>query len=150
MLLDVSIRRSDTKSDSLERSLAAFVGRDGAELRTQRAACFDCYEQEFNSSPMDTTAYRTIEHVLAKSSPAAVASAYMFPGSSDTYFFRRVKVPTYGFMPAPLAEGELRTFHAIDERVPVRVLAPSVRIYAELVHRLANDIAPAPRTTSIA
>lgn len=134
----------DTKSDALERSLAAFLERDGAELRTQREVCFDCYKQDFNSSPMDSPAYRTIEHVLAKSSPAAVASAYMFPGSSDTYFFRRVNVPTYGFMPAPLAEAELRTFHAIDERVPVRVLAPSVRVYAELVHRLANDLAPAP------
>jgi acetylornithine deacetylase/succinyl-diaminopimelate desuccinylase-like protein len=134
----------DTTARALERALAEVVAQDGVVLRTQRAACNDCYVQEFSRSRTDTPEYQTLEIALAKSSASAIASPYMFPASSDSYFFRRAGVPTYGFMPAPLGEAELRTFHAIDERIPKGVLAPAARIYTEVAFRLANEIAPAP------
>jgi acetylornithine deacetylase/succinyl-diaminopimelate desuccinylase-like protein len=134
----------DTKANDLEQSLAKIVAADGVVLRTDRAACFDCYKQEFNQSSTDTPQYKVLARALEKSTPAAFSSPYLFPGSSDTFFFRRAGIPTYGFMPASVSEDVLKTFHAIDERVPVDVLVPSVHVYTEVVYRLANGIAPTP------
>jgi hypothetical protein len=47
-------------------------------------------------------------------------------------------------MPASVGEAELHTFHAVDERIPLDVLVPSVHVYTEVVQRLANGVEPAP------
>lgn len=137
----------DADATTFESNLYRFIADTGVEKRSEREHCFDCYHQPFNASPFDASAkdYAIIRHVLQRSSPNVIVSPYLFPASSDSYYFRRAGVPTYGVLPTPLGEAEINTFHGLDERMPVESLFGAVRAYAETVHKLSNDIAPAAR-----
>jgi acetylornithine deacetylase/succinyl-diaminopimelate desuccinylase-like protein len=133
----------DTKTKTLEGALSQALGEQGIVLRADRAQCADCYRQEFNASGFDDSAasFQIIRAAHERSSPDAIVSPYLFPASSDSYFFRRIGVPTYGVMPAALGQAELTTFHGLDERMPVAALFPAVRMMTEIVLHLGNDAA---------
>ncbi len=130
-----------------EQQLVDFMADDGdVALRNARRDCFDCTRQEFNRSPMDASAsdYQILRSVTQRASAHAVVAPYLFPASSDSYFFRLAGVPTYGFSAATLREELLKTFHAIDERFPVAQMFQQQKVYTEIVYAMANRIAPAP------
>jgi len=134
-------------ASEFENELVDFMAEANAiELRNDREHCFDCARQEFNVSPFgeDASDYQILRSVTQRSSAHAVVTPYLFPASSDSYFFRLAKVPTYGFLAAALTEAELTTFHAIDERFPVAQMFPSQKIYTETVLGMATRTAPAP------
>ena len=134
-------------AEQFENELIDFMAEQNAiELRNGREDCFDCARQEFNESPFadDATDYQILRSVTQRASAHAVVTPYLFPASSDSYFFRLAKVPTYGFLAAALTEAELTTFHAIDERFPVAQMFPSQKIYTETVLGMATHTAPAP------
>jgi acetylornithine deacetylase/succinyl-diaminopimelate desuccinylase-like protein len=131
----------DAKADAFEQQFAAYFASQGAiALRTNEADCADCDRQDFNTSSFDGSAneYQTIKYLVERASPDAIVSPYMFPGSSDTYFYRREGVPTYGLLAASVHQDVLETFHGLNERFPVDQLFGAVQIYAETIYRLGN------------
>lgn len=130
-----------------ERQLVGFMAEaNDVALRNEREHCFDCTRQEFNKSSMDESAtdYQILKSITQRASAHAVVAPYLFPASSDSYFFRLANVPTYGFSAASLREELLLTFHAIDERFPIAQMFQQQKIYTEIVYAMANNITPPP------
>ena len=144
--LDCRLNSNWPDGPAFEAELAGFMSRHGATLRSDTANCFDCSMQDFNSSPFgdDVDAFALLQYLVERSSPDALVAPYLFPASSDSFFFRSVGVPTYAIWPIALHQEELEAIHAIDERAPVTRMGHAIDIYAQMVHGLANDRVPPP------
>lgn len=134
------------RASEFEERLLSFMGETAPiELRSSGADCFDCAQQEFSSSPTEGNAdFATLRYITERSTPNAIVTPYLFPASSDSFFFRLAGVPTYGFMPASLSQELLTTFHAIDERFPIDQMFGAQRTYTEVLLRMATRTPVAP------
>ncbi|PKB83751.1 MAG: peptidase M20 [SAR202 cluster bacterium Io17-Chloro-G9] len=72
----------------------------------------------------DMGLFETLAGVLRRLDPVGVPVPMLLPASTDSRFFSRLGIQTYGFLPMPLPEdlGFLRTVHGPDERIPLEAL----------------------------
>jgi len=88
-------------------------------------------------SPIETEMFRAITAVAHTRHPNALVTTLMLPGFTDSHYFRRMGIASYGLGPFPLTQGESRGVHGNDERVRVDALRFGVRFYYDLVTRVA-------------
>jgi acetylornithine deacetylase/succinyl-diaminopimelate desuccinylase-like protein len=88
------------------------------------------------ASPTDHPLFEAIEEVTHEVYPKAMVMPFMTVAGTDSRFFRRRGVPAYGFIPVQVSEKLLPTFHGIDERIPVDVLGPAVRVVYGVLKRM--------------
>jgi len=88
-------------------------------------------------SPIETEMFRAITAVAHARHPNALVTTLMLPGFTDSHYFRRMGIASYGLGPFPLTQGESRGVHGNDERVRVDALRFGVRFYYDLVTRVA-------------
>jgi len=88
-------------------------------------------------SPIETEMFRAITAVAHARHPNALVTTLMLPGFTDSHYFRRIGIASYGLGPFPLTQGESRGVHGNDERVRVDALRFGVRFYYDLVTRVA-------------
>jgi len=87
-------------------------------------------------SPIETEMFRAIAAVAHARHPNALVTTLMLPGFTDSHYFRRLGIASYGLGPFPLTQGESRGVHGNDERVSVAALRVGVRFYYDLVARV--------------
>src|SRR5438876_1887799 len=88
-------------------------------------------------SPIETEMFRAITAVAHGRHPNALVTTLMLPGFTDSHYFRRLGIASYGLGPFPLTQGESRGVHGNDERVSVEALRFGVRFYYDVVSRVA-------------
>jgi acetylornithine deacetylase/succinyl-diaminopimelate desuccinylase-like protein len=88
-------------------------------------------------SPIETEMYRAITAVAHARHPNALVTTLMLPGFTDSHYFRRLGIASYGLGPFPLSQGDSRGVHGNDERVSVEALRFGVRFYYDVVARVA-------------
>jgi len=88
-------------------------------------------------SPIETEMFRAISAVAHARHPNALVTTLMLPGFTDSHYFRRMGIASYGLGPFPLTQGESRGVHGNDERVRIDVLRFGVRFYYDVVSRVA-------------
>jgi acetylornithine deacetylase/succinyl-diaminopimelate desuccinylase-like protein len=88
-------------------------------------------------SPTETEMFRAITQVAHGRHPNALVTTMMLPGFTDSHYFRRMGIASYGLGPFPLTQGESRGVHGNDERVRVDALRFGVRFYYDVVSRVA-------------
>ena len=88
-------------------------------------------------SPIETEMFRAITAVAHARHPNALVTTLMLPGFTDSHYFRRIGIASYGLGPFPLTQGESRGVHGNDERVRIDALRFGVRFYYDLVTRVA-------------
>ena len=88
-------------------------------------------------SPIETEMFRAITQVAHARHPNALVTTLMLPGFTDSHYFRRLGIASYGLGPFPLTQGESRGVHGNDERVRVDALRFGVRFYYDVVSRVA-------------
>jgi acetylornithine deacetylase/succinyl-diaminopimelate desuccinylase-like protein len=88
------------------------------------------------ASPTDQPMYRAMTEAAHLVYPSAVITPSMSLGGTDSRFFRKRSVPSYGLIPALLPRELLLTTHGTDERIPVSVLGPSVRVVYETLKKM--------------
>ena len=142
--LDCRLIHGRTAQQLEQELLAHMTAKHDVELRRGPEDCYDCARQEFSASPTDNPDYQILRTVAERSSPSVVVTPYLFPASSDTFFFRFAGVPTYGFMSASLPEELLLTFHAVNERFPIDQMWIAQKTYAEALLQMVTRIAPSP------
>jgi acetylornithine deacetylase/succinyl-diaminopimelate desuccinylase-like protein len=81
--------------------------------------------------------FRAITAVARARSPDALVTTLMLPGFTDSHYFRRMGIASYGLGPFPLTQGDSRGVHGNDERVSVDALRFGVRFYYDVVARVA-------------
>jgi acetylornithine deacetylase/succinyl-diaminopimelate desuccinylase-like protein len=76
------------------------------------------------SAPLDNPLYRILEAVVTTYDPDGVPLPFLAPFATDAKHLARIGVPTYGFSPLQVEEGDglLALMHADDERVGVQAL----------------------------
>src|SRR5712692_569492 len=88
-------------------------------------------------SPIETEMFRARTVAAHTRHPNALVTTLMLPGFTDSHYFRRMGIASYGLGPFPLTQGESRGVHGNDERVSVDALRFGVRFYYDVVSRVA-------------
>ena len=88
-------------------------------------------------SSTETEMFRAITAVAQARQPGALVTTMMLPGFTDSHYFRRLGIASYGLSPFPLSERESRGVHGNDERVSLDALRLGVRFYYDVVSRVA-------------
>ncbi len=88
-------------------------------------------------SGVDTELYRAIVAAVRTRHPEALITTPMLTGFTDSHYFRRLGIASYGVSPFPLTEEDGRGVHGNDERVSVAALGFGVRFYYDIVARVA-------------
>lgn len=69
------------------------------------------------ASPTDSRVYRVLERVLETGGTPVVPA--FISGFTDSRYFRRLGIPTYGFSPFVIEGMDLLGIHGTDERIPL-------------------------------
>ncbi|MDY7041991.1 MAG: M20/M25/M40 family metallo-hydrolase [Chloroflexota bacterium] len=96
------------------------------------------YPEPTTISAYDSPLFRTIAGVTARLVPGSIAVPMLTPGATDSCFFRRKGINTYGLFPAIITPEELAGFHGIDERISVENLRLGTRIVYEVLKSLCH------------
>ena len=88
-------------------------------------------------SSTETEMFRAITAVARARHPGALVTTIMLPGFTDSHYFRRMGIASYGLGPFPLTQSDSRGVHGNDERVSVEALRFGVRFYYDVVLRVA-------------
>ncbi|HEX9347504.1 MAG TPA: M20/M25/M40 family metallo-hydrolase [Gemmatimonadales bacterium] len=111
--------------------LTRVVGDTGVTVRPQGP------NWPATESPIETEMFRAITAVAHARHPNALVTTLMLPGFTDSHYFRRMGIASYGLGPFPLTQGESRGVHGNDERVRIDALRFGVRFYYDVVTRVA-------------
>jgi acetylornithine deacetylase/succinyl-diaminopimelate desuccinylase-like protein len=88
-------------------------------------------------SPTDTDLFRAIEAAARERHPGALVTTPMLAGFTDSHYFRRLGIASYGLGPFPLTVADARGVHGNDERVSLAALRFGVRFVYDVVRRVA-------------
>ena len=111
--------------------LTRVVGDTGVTVRPQGP------NWPATESPIETEMFRAITAVAHARHPNALVTTLMLAGFTDSHYFRRMGIASYGLGPFPLTQGESRGVHGNDERVRIDALRFGVRFYYDVVTRVA-------------
>ena len=89
---------------------------------------------EATESPRDDN-YRLLAEVAAQSYPNAIVTPSLLFASSDSRFFRKMGIPTFGFCPLRLCMGDIKMVHGIDEKISAEELINGSKVYGEVLRR---------------
>jgi acetylornithine deacetylase/succinyl-diaminopimelate desuccinylase-like protein len=88
-------------------------------------------------SSTETEMFRAIAGVAHARHPNALVTTPMLAGFTDSHYFRRLGIASYGLGPFPLTQPDSRGVHGNDERVSLTALRFGVRFYYDVVVRVA-------------
>jgi acetylornithine deacetylase/succinyl-diaminopimelate desuccinylase-like protein len=88
-------------------------------------------------SSTETELFRAITAVARARQPDALVTTVMLAGFTDSHYFRRMGIASYGLGPFPLTQSDSRGVHGNDERVSIEALRFGVRFYYDVVSRVA-------------
>lgn len=88
------------------------------------------------ASEADTALFRAIRSVAERHDPAALVVPAVLSGFTDSHYFRRKGIVSYGFTGLALTEDDARRAHGTNERLPLASLREGAQILLELVQEL--------------
>jgi acetylornithine deacetylase/succinyl-diaminopimelate desuccinylase-like protein len=90
-------------------------------------------------SSLESDFYATITKVAAQEFAGAPVLPYMSTGATDSSQLRLHNVQSYGLLPFPLTDEDLRRMHGDDERIPVASFAKGVELMTKIVSEFASQ-----------
>jgi acetylornithine deacetylase/succinyl-diaminopimelate desuccinylase-like protein len=88
-------------------------------------------------SSTETEMFQAISEVARRRHPEALVTTLMLAGFTDSHYFRRMGIASYGLGPFPLTQVDSRGVHGNDERISLEALRSGVRFYYDVVSRVA-------------
>ncbi|MFC1743918.1 M20/M25/M40 family metallo-hydrolase [Candidatus Riflebacteria bacterium] len=89
-------------------------------------------------SPVNTELMQAIQTLAEKYDPGVPVVALPLTGTTDSTFFRRMGITTYGFEPVRLNQKQLLLQHGPNERISVENLKLHLRFKFQLINLLAK------------
>ena len=111
--------------------LVRVVGDSGVEITPQGP------NWPATESPVETELFRAIVAAARERTPDALITTPPLAGFTDSHYFRRLGIVSYGVSPFPLSQAESRGVHGNDERVSLDDLAFGVHFMYDVVARIA-------------
>jgi acetylornithine deacetylase/succinyl-diaminopimelate desuccinylase-like protein len=87
-------------------------------------------------SPTETELFRAIVAAARERTPDALITTPPLTGFTDSHYFRRLGIVSYGLSPFPLSQAESRGVHGNNERVSLDDLVFGVHFLYDVVARL--------------
>jgi len=91
-----------------------------------------------NLSPPDTELYKAMADALQRRAPGVVVAPMILVAFTDNWVFRRCGLHGYGFSPFILDDAEIERVHGNDERISLDNLREGVRVYTEMLLKIAG------------
>jgi acetylornithine deacetylase/succinyl-diaminopimelate desuccinylase-like protein len=88
------------------------------------------------TSALDGELLQAIADVTRRLVPNSVTVPMLTPGATDSCYFRRKGIDTYGLFPAIITPNELTGFHGHNERISVENLRLGTRIIYEVLQKM--------------
>ncbi|MFC2121516.1 M20/M25/M40 family metallo-hydrolase [Bacteroidota bacterium] len=84
-------------------------------------------------SPINTALFEVISSVLSKNLNDFVITPVLIPGTSDSIYFRKKGITSYGFQPFVIPCEDMRGYHNINERISVANIHLGVKMMTEVI-----------------
>ena len=110
--------------------LVRVVGDSGVSITPQGASW------PATESPTDTELFRAIAAAAHARQPTAPVATVVPTGFTDSHYFRRLGIVSYGVSPFPLSQAESRGVHGNDERVSLDDLTFGIHFMYDVVSRV--------------
>jgi acetylornithine deacetylase/succinyl-diaminopimelate desuccinylase-like protein len=91
-----------------------------------------------SESPLDTELYKVIRRVIQKEHANGYTVPYLSALATDSRYFRKKGITSYGFMPILISEAELMRMHGIDERLSLVNLERGTRILYQMIQEISQ------------
>jgi acetylornithine deacetylase/succinyl-diaminopimelate desuccinylase-like protein len=88
------------------------------------------------ASAADTALFRAIRAVAERHDPQAPVVPAVLGGFTDSHYFRRKGIVSYGFTGLPISEDDARRVHGTNERLALANLREGTQILFELIQEL--------------
>ncbi|MDG1989893.1 MAG: M20/M25/M40 family metallo-hydrolase [Dehalococcoidia bacterium] len=94
------------------------------------------FSSSTKTSSVDNEIFSSIQQSIKSVIPDALVAPYITTGFTDSRVFRRIGVPSYGFIPILVNKTDLRGIHGLDEKISIDNLLLGIKILYDLVNRL--------------
>lgn len=84
-------------------------------------------------SPMDSEGYNMINKTLKETFDGVLTAPNLVIAATDSRHFTGVSQNVYRFVPYHINDSNIRSFHGIDERIPVEDYEDAIRFYRQLI-----------------
>lgn len=91
-----------------------------------------------STTEVNTEFYSVLSSVLQKLVPKSITVPLLTPGATDSCYFRRKGINSYGLIPIIINPGEIARFHGIDERISLENLRMGTQIIFEVLKKLCE------------
>lgn len=91
------------------------------------------------ASNADTPLFRAIRTVAARRDPTAPVVPAVLTGFTDSHYFRRKGIVSYGFTGLALAEEDSQRVHGLNERMPIASLREGTQILLDVLQELEQN-----------
>lgn len=88
-------------------------------------------------SPTDSELHNVIAAAARARHPDAIVTPFMLSGFTDSHYFRRLGIASYGVSPFPLTPADSRGVHGNDERLSLEALRFGLSFFGDIVVRVA-------------
>ena len=92
--------------------------------------------QETSTSDVNAEFYNALSSTLQTLVPQSAVAPMITPGSTDSSYFRRKGINSYGLFPAIITPDDLAGFHGIDERISIENLQLGTRVFFEVLKKM--------------
>jgi len=90
------------------------------------------------ASEADTELFRAIKTVASHRDPEAPVVPAVLSGFTDSHYFRKKGIVSYGFTAIALAEEDFRRVHGLNERISLESLRAGIQTLMEVVEELGK------------
>ena len=91
------------------------------------------------ASAADTSLFRAIRAIAERHHPEAPVVPAVLAGFTDSHYFRRKGIVSYGFSGLPVSEEDGRRVHGDNERIPLMSLREGTQILVDLIQELGKE-----------
>lgn len=93
---------------------------------------------EFNSNPSNVSSthalgFETLKKTISEIFPEVLVTPYLVVGATDSRHFNDISDNIYRFSAITLNKGNIKSFHGLNERLPVSDFENSIRFYHQLI-----------------
>ena len=93
---------------------------------------------EFVSEPSKVSStssfgYKTLHKTISEIYPTALVTPYLVVAGTDSRHFNDISDNIYRFSPIKINKGNIKSFHGLNERLPVSDFENSIRFYHQLI-----------------
>ncbi len=115
-----------------------FIGQIKSKLNDDEIKIEQIQRSDSTESPTDTEHYRIMKETVADHFPNSVIAPSLLMGTSDSRFFRKKGIPSYGICPAFVPMEHIKMVHGIDEQISVENMVKGSEVFTDIVRRMVT------------